>query len=126
MTEGSASQGAFFATVANFEENSPKCRCCDFSRISPKDAMSQNAVVPPLPSTTSYPSGRENRSVSPARTRATRFFTGFCRWEVPITFAPASARAASCSGRTFEGPQPKRPSAGLMSAGITMSATVQA
>src|SRR5262249_17799402 len=45
------------------------------------------------------------------------------RWDVPIRLAPAPASAASCSGRTLEGPQPKRPSAGLMSAGITMSAT---
>src|SRR5690606_17965172 len=40
-----------------------------------------------------------------------------------MTLAPDAASAASCSVRTFEGPQPKRPSAGLMSAGITMSAT---
>ncbi len=52
ITDGSPSQGAFLATVANFEENSPKDRCCDRSRMSPKEAMSQKAVVPPLPSTT--------------------------------------------------------------------------
>ena len=41
------------AALANFEENSPKDRCWLFSRISPNVAMSQNAVAPPLPSTTS-------------------------------------------------------------------------
>ena len=41
------------ADVANFEENSPKARCWLFSRMSPKQAMSQKAVAPPLPSTTS-------------------------------------------------------------------------
>ena len=35
---------------------------------------------------------------------------------------PRSASACSCSGRTFDGPQPKRPSAGLRSAGIVSSA----
>ena len=54
MTDGSASQGAAFAAaLANFEENSPNDRCWLFSRIRPKVAMSQNAVAPPLPSTTS-------------------------------------------------------------------------
>ena len=32
---------------------------------------------------------------------------------------PAAARCASCSGRTFDGPQPNRPSAGSRSLGIT-------
>src|SRR5256885_2212419 len=31
-----------------------------------------------------------------------------------------SARRCSCSGRTFDGPQPKRPSAGLRSAGAVI------
>ena len=53
MTVGSASHGAFFAEVANFEENSPNDRCWLFSRTRPKQAMSQKAVAPPLPSTTS-------------------------------------------------------------------------
>src|SRR3954451_5783445 len=33
---------------------------------------------------------------------------------------PVSASAASASGRTFDGPQPKRPSRGSNSAGIVM------
>ena len=53
ITDGSTSHGAAVAAAANFEENSPKARCWLFSRISPNVAMSQNAVAPPLPSTTS-------------------------------------------------------------------------
>ena len=53
MIDGSPRNGAFLAAVANFEENSPKDRCWLRSRIRPKVAMSQNAVAPPLPSTTS-------------------------------------------------------------------------
>ena len=53
ITDGSARNGAAAAALANFEENSPKLRCWLFSRIRPKVAMSQNAVAPPLPSTTS-------------------------------------------------------------------------
>ena len=49
MTVGSFSQGARVVTAANFAENSPNDRCCDRSWTSPNAAMSQNAVVPPLP-----------------------------------------------------------------------------
>ena len=52
ITVGSSSHGAACATLPNFAENSPNVRCCDFCRISPNAAISQNAVVPPLPSTT--------------------------------------------------------------------------
>lgn len=48
----------------------------------------------------------------------TTLLTGFWRWLVPNTEAPTSTRDCSCSGRTLEGPQPKRPSAGLRSAGM--------
>ena len=34
--------------------------------------------------------------------------------------APSPARACSASGRTLDGPQPKRPSAGRSSAGMVM------
>ena len=44
---------AFFVTAANLLENSPKVRCCARSRTRPNAAMSQKAVAPPLPSTTS-------------------------------------------------------------------------
>src|SRR5215218_7412713 len=83
-------------------------------------AASQKAVVPPLPSTTSYPSGRSNSWVRPSRICRTRPFTGAWRCEVPMIDAPSVARACSASGRTFDGPQPNRPSAGRSSAGIVM------
>jgi hypothetical protein len=41
------------ADAANFEENSPNTKCCDFFSIKPNVAISQNAVEPPLPKTTS-------------------------------------------------------------------------
>ncbi len=52
-TVGSARNGAAAATEANFAENSPNVRCCDRRSIRQNVAMSQNAVAPPLPSTTS-------------------------------------------------------------------------
>ena len=52
-TVGSERKGAAAVTLANFEENSPNERCSARSRTRPKAAMSQNAVAPPLPSTTS-------------------------------------------------------------------------
>ena len=52
-TLGSARNGAAVVAAANFEENSPNTRCCERSRTRLSTAMSQNAVVPPLPSTTS-------------------------------------------------------------------------
>lgn len=45
--------GASLAALANLEENSPKVRCCDLFSIRPCVAMSQKAVEPPLPRTTS-------------------------------------------------------------------------
>ncbi|SLI21922.1 Uncharacterised protein [Mycobacteroides abscessus subsp. abscessus] len=45
--------GLPLATAANLLENSPLVRCSERSRIRPNAAASQNAVVPPLPSTTS-------------------------------------------------------------------------
>ena len=69
MTDGASKKGASFAAVVNLDENSPKFKCCDFFSINPKVAISQNAVEPPFPRTTSYPAGREKREVSPSRTR---------------------------------------------------------
>lgn len=122
-TVGSASHGASLAAFANFEENSPNVRCCDLLSISPCVATSQNAVEPPFPRTTSYPSGSENSSRTPSRTVPTKFLTGAWRWEVPSRELPVAASASSASVRTLEGPAPNRPSAGLMSAGIWISAT---
>jgi hypothetical protein len=52
-TVGSPRNGAALVAAANFEENSPNTRCCERSRTRLKVAMSQKAVVPPLPSATS-------------------------------------------------------------------------
>ena len=41
----------------------------------------------------------------------------FCRWLVPRYEFATSASDATCAGRTFDGPDPKRPSAGSRSAG---------
>jgi len=59
MTWGSFRCGAALAQAANFEENSPKLRCWLCSWMRPNVAASQKQVVPPLPSTTSCPSGSE-------------------------------------------------------------------
>ena len=87
--------------------------------MRPNVATSQNTVVPPLPSTISQPSGRPNSSVSPARTDADealhrRLAVATCR----APSAGGERAASSCSGRTFDGPQPKRPSAGSRSVGM--------
>ena len=57
-----------------------------------------------------------SRSAIPPRTLATTSRTGSWRCEVPIS-SLCSASLASASGRTFEGPQPNLPSAGLSSVG---------
>src|SRR3954469_3630821 len=41
-----------------------------------------------------------------------------------MTVTACAARWSSCSGRTFDGPAPKRPSAGLRSSGITSAVAV--
>jgi hypothetical protein len=53
VTTGSARKGAAATPEANFAENSPYVPNAARSRIRPKVAASQNAVVPPLPRTTS-------------------------------------------------------------------------
>src|ERR1700691_1056473 len=110
--------GASVTHVANLEENSPKLRCCDWSAMRWKVAASQKLVVPPLPSRTSYPSGSEKSARSPSRTSATLLRTVAWRCDVPMYVVPSATRALSCSGRTFDGPEPNRPSRGSSSAGI--------
>src|SRR5947207_8921326 len=117
MTSGSSSHGAAVAHAANFDENSPKLRCWLRRSISPKHAASQNTVVPPLPSTTSYPAGSWKSSARPDRTRPTTDRTAGWRWLVPRYDVPVAASAATASGRTFDGPQPNRPSDGSKPAG---------
>ena len=53
MIVGSPRNGASLAAEANLAENSPKLRCWERSLIRQKVAMSQKAVAPPLPRTTS-------------------------------------------------------------------------
>lgn len=89
--------------------------------MRPNVAASQNIVEPPLPRMISHPSGRPNSSVSPDRTLPTRSLTGACRCEVPIIVVAASEIAVICSPLTFDGPQPKRPSAGRSSDGIVIA-----
>ena len=62
---------------------------------------------------------REQRRPGPSRRRPTTTDTGAWRWLVP-RYEPAHARpgAATASGRTFDGPEPKRPSPGSRSAGM--------
>ena len=52
-TCGSSRCGAALVTAANFDENSPITRCVLRRSMSPNAAASQNAVEPPLPSSTS-------------------------------------------------------------------------
>ena len=52
-TVGSPRNGASLTALANLAPNSPKLANWARSRIRPKVATSQNAVVPPLPRTTS-------------------------------------------------------------------------
>ena len=64
---------------------------------------------------------RANRSVNPARICPTSRLTGGWRCDVPINCRPPATIASICSGRTFEGPHPNRPSPGSSSAGMTMA-----
>jgi len=45
-------------------------------------------------------------------------FTGLRRWEVPIAAAPSSASRISRGTGMRDGPEPKRPSAGIKFSGI--------
>ena len=104
--------------AANFEENSPKTRCCERSRDQAEHrdvpeggraAVAEHDLV--------AVGQREQRRPSPDRTRPTTSLTVRWRCEVPRYVAPVAASAATASGRTFDGPEPKRPSAGLRSVG---------
>ena len=121
MISGSSRWGASFAAAANFDENSPKLRCWLLRSMRPKVAASQKQVVPPLPRATTYPSGSENSSARPSRRLPTTDLTVFWRWLVPRYRPASAARASTASGRTLEGPEPNRPSAGRRWAGILMS-----
>ena len=86
--------------------------------ISEAQAISQNALAPPLPSATSYPSGRWKNSRRPSRIEATSCLTGAWRCDVPSRVVAPASSAAICSGRILLGPEPKRPSSGFSDSGI--------
>ena len=62
----------------------------------------------------SRPAGRTARC-RPARICPTSRLTGGWRCEVPISCRPPATSASICSGRTFDGPHPNRPSPGSRS-----------
>lgn len=113
-------KGALFVELANLDPNSPNTACAARSCTNEKVSASQRAVDPPLPSRTSYPSGASNISSKPDWMCPTRFFTGDCLCEVPRMCRPVVLRASSCSLRTFDGPEPNRPSLGRRAAGMLM------
>src|SRR5690625_5023135 len=117
MLSGTARNGARPAAEADSLPNSPVHTCWDRSRITAKEAASQQNVDPPLPSSTSYPCGGSNSSWKPSRTRATSCVTGAWLCDVPIRVEPTAASAADWAGRTRLGPEPNRPSAGRRSVG---------
>ena len=117
-TIGSCRNGALAATLANLLENSPKLRCSERSRIRPARRRPRTRSSRRCRAPRRSRRAELNRSLRPVRTRPTRSLTGFCRCEVPSRWASSVASLASCSGRTFDGPQPKRPSAGLSSSGM--------
>src|SRR3954447_19270677 len=59
----------------------------------------------------------------PLRSRLTMNLTAACRWLVPRNSPASAASASTASWRIFEGPHPKRPSAGSRSAGMAISGT---
>ena len=81
--------------------------------MRPNVATSQNTVEPPLPSTISQPSGSDEQ-VARARRGPSRRGSSPAPGggELPSRLPLALASASACSGRTFDGPQPKRPSVG--------------
>ena len=83
----------------------PRTRCCRRCRAAPRSRRAARTAR-------RGPHGRARRpSARPPG-------GGWCRG----TPAPASPSAASASTRTFDGPEPKRPSAGSSSGGRRMSA----
>ena len=115
---GSPRCGAAAQASANFDENSPNTRCWLRCSTRPNVATSQNTVVPPLPSTISQPSGSANRSARPGADGADEVLhRRLAVRRAERSCVPAASEASSCSGRTLDGPHPKRPSAGQQSCG---------
>ena len=65
VTTGSPTNGARVAAAANLAPNSPNVPKAARSSIRHRVATSQKSVEPPLPSTTSYPSGRSSSAAMP-------------------------------------------------------------
>ena len=115
---GSSRKGAFAADAANLALNEPYVPNAARRVISEAQAISQNALAPPLPSATSYPSDRWKNSRRPSRIEATSCLTGAWRCDVPSRVVAPASSAAICSGRILLGPEPKRPSSGFSDSGI--------
>ena len=114
-TVGVPRNGAPAARLGELVENSPKLRCSERSRIRPRRPLSQprsccRCSAPPR----SRPAASRDRPVRTRRTTSLRVPAG----EVPITWAVVEVGGATRRARTFEAPLPKRPLAGLSSAGI--------
>src|SRR3954463_15828767 len=60
----------------------------------------------------------------PLRSRLTMNRTVAWRWLVPRNSPASAASASTASGRTLDGPHPKRPSDGSRSAGMRMSGLI--
>ena len=96
-TRRSSGRAGHSSRAANFAENSPNDRCWLRSRIRANVATSQNAVAPPLPSTTLYPSGQvEQRRTSPPYptddVAHRRLPVRVPRYDDPVAAAPAAPR----------------------------------
>ena len=107
------------AAAANLAENSPKLAWALRRPIKRATATSQNRVEPPLPSTTSYPSGRSNSSPVRPSDLADQPPDRCLSVRGAQQGRPVAASASRASGRTLAGPEPKRPSPGSRSGGIS-------
>ena len=110
---------AFAADAANLALNEPYVPNAARRVISEAQAISQNALAPPLPSATSYPSGRWKNSRRSSRIEATSCLTGAWRCDVPSRVVAPASSAAICSGRILLGPEPEATIFGLQRLGNT-------
>ena len=99
--------------AANFDENSPNARCWLRRSMRQNVAASQNSVGAAVAEHDLVAVGQREQLAQAVRgpVRPPDLTVGW-RWLVPRNDPPVAASAASASGRTFDGPDPKRPSAG--------------
>ena len=118
ITTASASHGRRCGAAANFEENSPKVRCWlrSLDQAERRDVPERRGAAVAEHDLVAL--GQREQLGEPLAHPADQARTGACRCEVPMQRRAGAASAASCSGRTLEGPQPNRPSAGSRSAGM--------